>query len=576
MIRTRGTPSVFLLVGLASVVALAHGACGGSAVGSSATDAGADGSACLSTLGNPPPGSPLPLQVDLLLMIDNSASMGDKQEYLRSAVPDLVSRLVQPNCVDPNDAAKVLGHSHDDGICDSGTIEFPPVRDLHIGVVTSALGARGGDVCNPNDKDSNGLNTHNDDRGHLIDRAGADEHSLSAMKPSNFLAWFPSVPANAGKSPSAGAVAITDVQQLNTAFEDLVAGVHQLGCGIESQLESWYRFLVQPDPYDHIEAPAGQGATWVGVDATILQQRHDFLRPNSVVAIVALSDENDSEIDVRSLGGQGYLWMQSGFRPPRATSACATDPNGAACTSCKLAPNNGAGDPECAKIDYGLQNEAGFAMNLRHVHMKQTYGIDLQFPMNRYVTGLTSSLVPNRDGEYPAGRANYVGDARCVNPLFAASLPDGSSTDAATLCNLPRGSRKADMIFYMHIGGVPSQLLHYVPGNAAASALAESDWQKILGRDPEGYDFTGIDPHMLESVSPRAGLAAPSSADDADPVNGREWVTNAGQGVDLQFACTFPLAVPRDCTSPTNSQICDCPSALGEPHAQVPPRSLAS
>jgi uncharacterized spore protein YtfJ len=39
-------------------------------------------------------------KIDLLLMIDNSKSMSDKQEILRSAVPDLVRRLVNPICVD--------------------------------------------------------------------------------------------------------------------------------------------------------------------------------------------------------------------------------------------------------------------------------------------------------------------------------------------------------------------------------------------------------------------------------------------------------------------------------------------
>src|SRR5580704_8757142 len=41
-------------------------------------------------------------KVDLLFDIDNSASMGDKQAYLSKAIPDLLSRLVQPNCVDQN------------------------------------------------------------------------------------------------------------------------------------------------------------------------------------------------------------------------------------------------------------------------------------------------------------------------------------------------------------------------------------------------------------------------------------------------------------------------------------------
>src|SRR4051812_18227058 len=39
-------------------------------------------------------------QIDLLLMIDNSASMADKQDILADAVPKLVSGLLNPLCLD--------------------------------------------------------------------------------------------------------------------------------------------------------------------------------------------------------------------------------------------------------------------------------------------------------------------------------------------------------------------------------------------------------------------------------------------------------------------------------------------
>ena len=516
-------------------------------------------------------------KIDLLFMIDNSASMGDKQEYLKAAIPDLIKRLVQPNCVDQTDPNKVTGVSDAAGACPAGSkVEFPAVHNMHIGVVTSALGPRGGDVCNPADK-AGALNAHNDDQGHLINRGGDDEHEIGDMKPSNFLAWFPDVPANAPpKTAGPGATKITDVAKLEAEFADLISGTHQLGCGIESQLESWYRFLVQPDPYASIDP--SNPAMWVGIDQAIISQRHDFLRPDSLVAIIDLSDENDSEIDVRALGKQAYLWMQSGFKPPRGTSACLTTPNDAACTSCKLAPNGGAGDPECAKGDFNALNDWGFFMNLRHVHMKQKYGVDLQFPISRYVTGLTSPSVPNRDGEYPAGKANYVGDAKCTNPLFAAELPEGTVTDPAKLCTLRRGPRTKDLIFYAHIGGVPSRLLHFKPNDPGASLLTDADWTAILGKDTEHYDYSGIDPHMIESFAPRGTLPPPASADNADPDNGREWVTNAGSGVDRQFACTFalPTAAQRDCTVAANQQICDCPTTAGTPHDQVPPLCDAS
>jgi hypothetical protein len=227
-------------------------------------------------------------------------------------------------------------------------------------------------------------------------------------------------------------------------------------------------------------------------------------------------------------------------------------------------------------------NDWGFDLNLRHVHMKAKYGVDPQYPIQRYVTGLTSPLVPDRTGEYPPGSTSYMGTTDCTNPLFAAALPDGSASDAATLCNLARGSRPPGFVFFTHIGGVPSSLLHYTPGDVAASALSAADWQKILGNDPQNYDYTGIDPHMIESYQPRASLPVPGSANGTDPVSGHEWVTNTGAGhvlnVDREYACVFPLvdsmgnASPRDCTLAQNANFCDCPHTAGSVTAdELPP-----
>ncbi len=40
-------------------------------------------------------------------MVDNSVSMGDKQNLLALSVPNLIKRLVQPNCLDAT--GKVVG-----------------------------------------------------------------------------------------------------------------------------------------------------------------------------------------------------------------------------------------------------------------------------------------------------------------------------------------------------------------------------------------------------------------------------------------------------------------------------------
>jgi len=555
-------------------------------------------------------------KIDLLFDIDNSASMGDKEAYLTRAIPDLVTRLVSPNCVDAagnptGTAADAAGH------CASGAPEFKPVRDMHIGIVSSSLGPRLGNVCPrtgalgtqvlPN---GSTLDRHNDDQGHLLSRA-SDPANLTnyAEAPaadtgtSGFLDWAP--------TPSAGAPAITDAARLQTDLQGMVIGVHAFGCGIESQLESWYRFLIQPDPYASLALDANREAQWQGVDTVLLAQRADFLRPDSLVAVIVVSDENDSEVDVRSFNGTGWNFMDTSFDPPRGTSACATDANSAACTSCGFSGTTNTTDPACAMGPYKSLNDWGYDLNLRHVHEKEKYGVSVQFPIQRYVLGLTSRQVPDRSGEYPAGGSGmYAGLAAashdCTNPLFAAKLPspppgvDPSQWQptAAELCNLTPGTRGLSLVYYSHIGGVPHQLLQVDPTNPSSPQkvhLTAADWTLILGKDPLAYDYTGIDPHMIESYQPRTGAVVPdggfsvadsSAAEGADPISGREWITDStmaqhnGLNVDREYACTFKLPAPRDCSTaatnadPTLLDSCDCMSPVSGTgaftHAQVP------
>jgi hypothetical protein len=561
-------------------------------------------------------------KIDLLFVIDNSASMGDKQEYLAQAVPQLITRLVTPNCVDQN--GKNFGSSTLDAMGNAtcpngGKPEFPPVHDMHIGVISTALGTRLSDtyagnmsiICDPSTQATvyvNGQpvqdNAHNDDKAELLNRCPPGggpgcsgtmpAFTLNDAGSSNYLNWFPNNPKNANKMPSPGAPPITDPATLIADFKNLIQGVGVFGCGIESQLESWYRFLVQPDPYASLALNNGQ-PTWQGVDTTILKQRHDFLRPDSLVAIIDMTDENDSEIDVRSLGGTGYLMMARTFDPPRGTSGCAENSMNSGlvdAATCQVCPM-GSTDPSCMMGTHSAANDWGYDANLRHVHMTQKYGLWPQYPIQRYVLGLTSPSIPDRRGEYPMGAKSYQGlkNQNCVNPLFAQNLPDGSGVDPNnpdldSLCKLTRGPRTPDLVYYAHIGGVPHQLLQEQPGDPDCPAgtnpadcpqkesLVDADWVKILGqgsldpKDPEHtYDFSGIDPHMLESYQPRPGI--PTSP-PGDNISGYDWITDQPAGVtasagghvltvDREYACTFPLNTPRDCSQPDQQGACDCP-----------------
>ncbi|MDB5221248.1 MAG: hypothetical protein JWO86_9175 [Myxococcaceae bacterium] len=493
-------------------------------------------------------------KVDLLLVIDDSRGTLDKQQLLRSSLPDLLTRLVSPRCIDS--AGQVVGSSAN-GACASGRPEFAPVTDLHVGFVSSSLGSGGGDICPASSQD-----TH----AHLLQQ-GADGHVLPDAA-AGFLAFGPG--------------AITDPNVLRADLTELISGVGEAGCGFEAPLESWYRFLVQPQPYASITVDTTNRAVLHDVDATILKQRHDFLRPDSLLAVLMLGDEEDASTDSLEVGGEGWAFTSRQFpgspnfradgtstTAPRAASHCTSDPAAVDCTSCGFAATCAYDDPACQalKNDPNCQGTGGYyaaaedELNVRFHHMKQRYGLDPQFPITRYVNGLSSGKVPSRNGEHaplaspptnpgspplptlhlPYPRS-YLGINDCDNPIFSASLP---STPGDELCHLPVGPRSRDLVIFGVITGVPSQLL-------PSAVLGEQDWKRILGKDPVHFDFTGIDPHMIQSVTPRVGLPGPTAANDADPLHGRERDT---AGADLQYACTYALAVPIDCPGTT---YCEC------------------
>jgi hypothetical protein len=608
-----------LLAGLASGCGVVSGNAGG-------TDGGGDGLAT----GDAAPALTAITKVDLLFDVDNSPSMGDMRAFLAVAVPDLVTRLVQPNCLR---GTSIVAPSVN-GACPAGSrIEFAPVHDLHVGIIDASLGPRGvtgaGEVCSPTQMTNAGLpfldgspaiSSHTDDGAHLLNRvpngpvtnplSGADletETTTPDMGRQSFLDWFPTGPGvNAGKSATTGAQALSPpatpiggAAQLETDFQAMIVGLHYYGCGIGSPIESWYRFLVQPDPYEAIVVGSNGLAQWSGVDATLIQQRHDFLRPDSLVVIVSMSDKDDQEIDVRSFGGQGYKFLDQTFTMPERPSPCVMDPSSEACKACSDEVPMG---PDCMRVP-----APDDVFEWRTIHMQQRYGLDAQFPLGRYMLGLTSPKVPDRDHEYPPGANCYQGgvgapgcpaippttindaDLDCTNPLFAATLPDGSDLTPAALCNTAGagGPRTPDLVYYVHIGGVPQQLLQSTPGDSTGlcskgtnsadcppkTALLPSDWVEVLGEgwesppgppgvtNPNQYNYMGIDPHMIEAFAPRPGVM-------------NDWVTGSMHTLpSLEYACIFPLPSPMDCSNLMDyatQEACDC-STPGLPVAEVPP-----
>ncbi len=501
-------------------------------------------------------------KIDLVLMIDNSRSMADKQMILAFAVPDLIGSLLNPRCLDSTGVPAAIQPSDALSTCPPGTRRAStPITDIHVGIVTSSLGGHGADTCSVTaDTQScpGAPNPSNNDAGHLVTRSAAcGGAALPTYGGKGFLAWDPAQRLSPPGEGQAGSVAVSPTGVATTvtpgllpSLKDLVVGVGQVGCGFSSQLESWYRFLVDPEPYQTISVQGGK-ATPLGTDTALLKQRADFLRPDSLLAILMLTDSNDCSIKE---SGQFYFAAQQqsptnpgqAFHLPRARQECASNPDDPCCKSCGQAAPSCPVDDACAASP--TLTDAEDPINLRCFDQKRRFGIDFLHPIDRYTNALREPTVPDRQGDL------------VPNPIFSDLDPTDTNT---TL-------RDKGLVFLSGIVGVPWQDIARDPADAtkgsrnseelmAVDANGKTTWDRILG-DPAKH-ASPADPHMIESVTARPGIPGPTSAPGADPINGHDRTT---AGDDLQYACIFDLPAPRDCSAP-GANGCDCNAGSDDP-----------
>src|SRR6185437_14617652 len=354
----------FALIPLIPALALAAGCSGnsGGGTGGSSTGPGAGGSTpsgvtSTSSGSTCPGGSTVQRlavgggidKIDLVLMVDNSRSMADKQNILAQAIPDMIAVLVNPPCVDMNgDAVPTSMQPTPTGACPTGTQRlFPPVYDIHIGLLNSSLGSFGADGC-PDSTNTVCANmatsTSNNDHGHLVTRTDpCAPGTVATWQNEGFLAWDPKMVLSPNGESQLGDTGTPGTMEGD--LHDLVLGDGQDGCGFESQNESWYRFLVDPSPYQTITL-SGQSTTTAGIDNQLLQQRADFMRSDSLLVIVVVTDETDTSLRESSFFPLFAQELENGqpFHLPTARSECTAPnkgPNDHCCASCgEAAPTN--------------------------------------------------------------------------------------------------------------------------------------------------------------------------------------------------------------------------------------------
>jgi hypothetical protein len=501
-------------------------------------------------------------KIDLLFMIDNSRSMADKQRILQDAVPQLLNRLINPACFNPD--TEQLSNPP----CGPGTEqEFKPIDDIHIGIVTSSLGGHGADTCSQDVMyETQEEASQQDDKGQLLptlprrDGAGNPVNLPQYNGNSGFLVWDPS---NKHTPPGEGTE-----QTLVQNFTTQVSATGELGCGFEASLEAWYRFLIDPDPPQNV-VKMGNEAIVQRPNQAIIQQRRAFLRPDSLVAVIMLTDENDcSTFDggIAWLAGQGSA--DGGFFTlPRATAACQSNPNSNCCRSCRSeesAPPAGCdplgSDPGCAQPFHSVESDP---LNLRCWDQKRRYGVDFLYGVGRYIEGLTSPTIHNFE------------DRVVPNPLYM------------DLSGNNQPGRDAALVFLAGIIGVPWQDIateETLPATVndlkymtAREITREGRWAMILGDPGATPPKPPTDALMFESPYDRTTLQGLNTSHPlglgnlvpatgpirGNPMNGNEFVPGPGAGParddDLQYACIFPLGniltMPRQCGS---TQGCDC------------------
>lgn len=180
------------------------------------------------------------LDVDVLFVIDDSQSMGEEQESLAREIPKLVRSLAR---------GVVPGEEDRDGVV--------PARSIHVGVVSSDMGI-------------NGVPDIGNCRG--FGRDGMLLQAEGCGGPQGFVEYEPDA-TGAGDADFAAEVAC--LTQLGTQ-----------GCGFEQPLEAMWKALSPSADQSFSRETSGHGNA----------ENAGFLRPDSLLVVVLLSDEDDCSV----------------------------------------------------------------------------------------------------------------------------------------------------------------------------------------------------------------------------------------------------------------------------------------
>jgi len=238
-------------------------------------------------------------RLDLLFVVDNTNSMAGEQQSLQAALPQFIQALT-------------TGVSRS-----TWQPAFPPVRDVHIGVVSTDMGTVGFDFSS--------CRADGGDDGRLQSKPRGPDCAVSYPA---FLSY--------GMDTSEGR------KQLARDFA-CVAGLGTGGCGFEQSLEAAFKALwpstfhdatgeaVDPNPYTFLastpEGTKGRGDVPAAQGGNLGFLRNDADDP-SLIAIVVVTDEDDcSAFDTEFLKPASQLASDSPYRTQDINLRCLLNKN---------------------------------------------------------------------------------------------------------------------------------------------------------------------------------------------------------------------------------------------------------
>ena len=511
------------------------------------------------TASAPPPGKVRQLSLessrskdptlDVLFVVDDSSSMTDKRGMIKKGLKASIRRLIVPECFGGrgNNSFSSPGQLFGEGGCPDGSDPaFAPFRSINIAVIPASFGSTG---C----------------------------ASTARKSEVRVLKW------REGTSKDLASL----LENLDEEFASLATD----GCSFQAPLESWYRFLVEPVPpawspsnQAGLFAPARNGDGGVVVDQAILNARENFMRPESYLSVVVVSDSDDCSVLAARNGSSAeekdaHLLFDS--EPMLAAPAiCASNANDACCVSCQhpeLLPAH-CDQGQCAKVSNLSVSED--PVSLRCVDQRRRFGASFLYPKQRYVDALTHGLLVDADsGEMVPnpllrGAGKYQGTARPSGKVFFHGLVGVPWQDVATNASL------SDTYVMQYLSAAELQqrgwesssanrwqLMMGEPGEPGSSPQCqESDAPANCGVAP----IDPLDPFMIKSVQPRPQESNPLTGDviaSPESVTARENAINGHEMYvpredELQYSCTFPLETPIECAS--YDPACICSSEPGQ------------